>query len=235
MRCQIRPFPIRSAGMGGVATAGASHSESLILATPVEPLPSRIASIYCSFQKISHRPSASVRSLFCHCDSCRRAHAAPLYQVVYLPESCFEITAGAHLLNAFARSPAHVVRSFCSVCGSRVCNRVTAKPSLGVGFFPNLLDESSQRALPEVTGGEEAHDNVVGLKLFTADRVTVLAFQVFKPTEHFLSHEVRASLDRSPSPPPPASCSKCLQHHSALSMPPLTIVTPGCAGLELSA
>ena len=77
--------------------------------------------------------SASVRSLFCHCDSCRRAHAAPLYQVVYLPESCFEITTGAHLLQAFARSPAHVVRSFCSACGSRICNRVTAKPSLGVG------------------------------------------------------------------------------------------------------
>ncbi len=95
-------------------------------------------------------PPASVRALFCHCDSCRRAHSAPLYQVVYLPESCFEITAGAHLLQAFARSPQHVVRSFCSMCGSRVSNRVTMKPALGVGFFPNLLDEDVQRSLPEV-------------------------------------------------------------------------------------
>jgi hypothetical protein len=137
------------------------------------PISHRI-NIISRFRRPHTRPSASVRSLFCHCDSCRRAHAAPLYQVVYLPESCFEITAGAHLLNAFARSPAHVVRSFCSTCGSRVCNRVTAKPSLGVGFFPNLLDESSQRALPEVTGGEEAR--VGALKLFAADHVDRACF-----------------------------------------------------------
>jgi hypothetical protein len=32
-----------------------------------------------------------------------------------------------------------------------MCNRVPAKLSLGVGFFPNLLDEEVQRSLPEVS------------------------------------------------------------------------------------
>jgi len=161
-------------------------------------------------------PPGSVRALFCHCDSCRRAHAAPLYQVVYLPESCFEITAGAHLLQPFARSPAHVVRSFCGACGSRVCNRVPAKPSLGVGFFPNLLDEGAQKALPEVGGGWGV---VVAGLVCSVVCLIVVALQLFKPTEHYLSHEVH--------PPPPLPL-------TPLSPPPPP-PTQGGAGLELLA
>ena len=31
---------------------------------------------------------------FCHCESCRRAHAAPLYQVCYVQADGFKLTAG---------------------------------------------------------------------------------------------------------------------------------------------
>ncbi len=101
------------------------------------------------------------RACFCHCESCRRAHAAPLYQVVYVPDACMEITAGDDLLTPFSRSTSSIVRSFCRVCGSRVCNRSPQQPELGVGFFPALLVEEAQHALPAA----------------------------FRATDHYLSHE----------------------------------------------
>ncbi|RYY86902.1 GFA family protein [archaeon] len=91
-----------------------------------------------------------VKALYCHCESCRRAHSAPLYQIVYTPVEAFRITKGEELLKAFSRSESNPIRYFCSDCGSRVKNFLPYKPQIGIGFFPALLDEEVQQHLPEV-------------------------------------------------------------------------------------
>jgi hypothetical protein len=90
---------------------------------------------------------------YCHCDSCRRAHAAPLYHVVCVDESMFELTAGAELLTEFHKPGASLVRAFCSGCGTRVLNRFPGwKPGgrTPLAFFPNTLDEAHQHPLPDL-------------------------------------------------------------------------------------
>ena len=89
---------------------------------------------------------------YCHCDSCRRAHAAPLYHVACVDESQFRLTQGADLLVEFAKSDKHITRAFCGACGSKILNRFGAwKPGgkTPLAFFPNTLDEAIQQALPD--------------------------------------------------------------------------------------
>jgi len=85
---------------------------------------------------------------FCHCESCRRAHAAPLYQVCYVSAEDFLITAGAASLSEcrFVSDPAKGSRSFCIKCGTRICN-IMADGRLG--FFPNTLDREVLNTLPK--------------------------------------------------------------------------------------
>ncbi len=87
---------------------------------------------------------------YCHCDSCRRAHAAPLYHVAVVDESMFTVIAGAEHLQEFQREGGPV-RAFCRVCGSRVLNRFPGWSPDGktpIGFFPNLLEAATQKELP---------------------------------------------------------------------------------------
>lgn len=110
---------------------------------------------YCgsvAFEVSIPKGSAPIYSTYCHCDSCRRAHAAPLYHVVCLEESMFRITRGDDLLKAFTRPGNQLDRIFCSVCGSKVMNRFGSRRFDGktaVAFFPNLLEEATQHAMPE--------------------------------------------------------------------------------------
>jgi len=95
---------------------------------------------------------------YCHCDSCRRAHAAPLYQVVIMEANWFEIVAGAELLKDFTRPGARITRAFCSACGTRIVNRFSRwRRSDGepISFFPNTLDEPLTHPFPELLQPEE--------------------------------------------------------------------------------
>ncbi|MCP4805509.1 MAG: hypothetical protein GY884_09185 [Proteobacteria bacterium] len=97
--------------------------------------------------------SEPIFTAYCHCDSCRRAHAAPLYQVVCVDRASFENTAGADLVQGFQKPGAHIVRSFCRACGTRVHNTFPGWTPGGrtpLVFFPATLDEATQRGLPEV-------------------------------------------------------------------------------------
>lgn len=88
---------------------------------------------------------------YCHCDSCRRAHAAPLYHVACVAEDHFTFTAGADQLVEFTKPGGTITRAFCRTCGSKILNRFGAwKPGgrVPLAFFPNLLCEADQRALP---------------------------------------------------------------------------------------
>lgn len=109
---------------------------------------------YCGSIEFSVRIPAGEDPFFtayCHCESCRRAHSAPLYQVACVTEAMFEITAGAELLTEFHKGPKSPVRAFCSRCGSKILNRFPNwHPERGVpvAFFPALLEESTQHDLP---------------------------------------------------------------------------------------
>ena len=89
---------------------------------------------------------------YCHCDSCRRSHAAPLYQVACVDETQFRFTRGADLLVEFAKSDKHMIRAFCGQCGTKILNRFGSwKPGgkTPLAFFPNTLDEAITHAMPD--------------------------------------------------------------------------------------
>ncbi|MFT5684655.1 MAG: hypothetical protein ACI8RZ_005599 [Myxococcota bacterium] len=108
---------------------------------------------YCGGVTFTVQASDSAPPVFtayCHCDSCRRAHAAPLYQVVGVRADQHTITAGADLIRDFQRPGKSIVRSFCTVCGSRIYNRLSHLPPerAMIIFFPDLLDEAQRKNLP---------------------------------------------------------------------------------------
>ncbi len=86
-------------------------------------------------------------SCYCHCESCRRAHSAPLYQVVYVPKADFHITQGVEFISRFCKDGSTVTRAFCRECGSRIYNTL-ARDDDWWGFFPATLEESIQHNLP---------------------------------------------------------------------------------------
>ena len=104
---------------------------------------------YCGSVEFCIRSESIVHSsLYCHCESCRRAHSAPVYHVCYISPSDFEFTSGKEFVKNFRKSDSNSVptRSFCSECGSRIQNTLHNKP--WVGFFPATLDEELQHNLP---------------------------------------------------------------------------------------
>jgi hypothetical protein len=111
---------------------------------------------YCGTIAFAVRIPGGVEPIFtalCHCDSCRRAHAAPLYQVACIEESMYEITAGAARLNEYRKPNSRIVRAFCDECGTRILNRFpgwTPQNKVPLVFFPTLLDDEYLHPLPEV-------------------------------------------------------------------------------------
>ena len=84
---------------------------------------------------------------YCHCRDCRQAHAAPVYQYVYVKEYSFRISDGAHLLKRFTRVESRrdvFKRYFCERCGSKIYNSlVFSKDGIDIdlrGTFPSLFD-----------------------------------------------------------------------------------------------
>ena len=113
---------------------------------------------YCGDFQFSIPSNVHVnRSVYCHCESCRRAHSAPLYQVVYIDESDFEIIAGHDLVQEFCKS--NCARFFCKQCGSRLYNTLKHRPGW-LGVFPALLSEDTQHNLPENLKPSEHHLSV---------------------------------------------------------------------------
>jgi hypothetical protein len=94
-----------------------------------------------------------VFTAYCHCESCRRAHAAPLYQVVGILEEHFEFTRGADELNDFRRPNMKMTRGFCRQCGTRILNHFDTWQVEGkkvMVFFPNTLEAEHQNPWPEL-------------------------------------------------------------------------------------
>lgn len=95
-------------------------------------------------------PAASrpLLSGYCHCLGCRQAHAAPLYEVAWMPSSDFAITQGREWLRWYTRSEItrqHLKRYFCVNCGTKVFNTFDGPFGDGevsvAGVFPSLFDD----------------------------------------------------------------------------------------------
>lgn len=85
---------------------------------------------------------------YCHCRDCRKAHAATLYQAVYVEEAAFFITGGTELLRWYTRMESrrvHYQRYFCVQCGTKVFSKLeTVKDGQDVkwiGTFPSLFED----------------------------------------------------------------------------------------------
>jgi hypothetical protein len=123
-------------------------------------IPYYSGSCYCGAVSYQVNECQPHKAVYCHCESCRRAHAAPLYHVVYVKAADIRVTQGDDKLNNFTKPGSTVMRSFCAVCGSRMFNRLQ-RDADWIGFFPATLQESVQHALP----------------------------RCFQPTEHYLAEE----------------------------------------------
>lgn len=135
-----------------------STSPSLVLGASDEKKAERRIGVtghcYCGELKyritIDDPEDQILTALMCHCDSCRRAHAAPMYHVVYVKPTCFTIEQGETFLKSCQKTKESPIRCFCSNCGSRICNKIE-HPALKrvVGFFPHTLEKEVQQAMPQ--------------------------------------------------------------------------------------
>ena len=142
--------------------------ETIVEPTEVEPVeesdpedepedaPDLTGRCYCGAVRYKIRRKAEVvMSAYCHCESCRRAHAAPMYQVCYIPFEDFEITAGADKVKGcpIIKHPKQGERQFCIECGSKVRNTAdfgypNGPANWRAGFFADTLDNTKKGALP---------------------------------------------------------------------------------------
>ena len=77
---------------------------------------------------------------YCHCESCRRAHAAPFVAWTSVPEAAFRIEEGADALRSYDSSDG-VHRSFCGTCGSPLVYRADKTPGRVYVPIAALVDE----------------------------------------------------------------------------------------------
>jgi hypothetical protein len=141
--------------MGVRAASGVESRDTPPVSTASAPPPAPVdvtGHCYCGQTRFRVRIPAGEKPVFtayCHCDSCRRAHAAPLYHVAAVTTDMFEITEGAENIVDFQR-PGGPVRTFCRRCGTRMTNRFPNWRDDVVAFFPNTLDEATTHALPQL-------------------------------------------------------------------------------------
>ena len=69
-------------------------------------------------------------------------------KVVYVSKDDFSVTSGMELIKHFSKGPNNPTRCFCTNCGSKIFNLLPNVPEV-IGFFPSLLDEDTQRNLPD--------------------------------------------------------------------------------------
>mmetsp|Transcript_16832 Transcript_16832/g.25145 ORF Transcript_16832/g.25145 Transcript_16832/m.25145 type:complete len:356 (-) Transcript_16832:11-1078(-) len=108
------------------------------------------ARCYCGSVKMEIAAESSGVA-FCHCDSCKRSHAAPIYHCGLLKADLFKITQGEDLVKSGREAIGKtegIDRCFCKKCGCRVFNRTIIKqdvsPQLTAGeyrgVFPALFE-----------------------------------------------------------------------------------------------
>ena len=67
--------------------------------------------------------------IFCHCHTCRKAHAAPFAPTAGVLRENFQWLQGENRLTSFESSPGKV-RHFCSVCGAHLVAERPGQPHI---------------------------------------------------------------------------------------------------------
>lgn len=80
----------------------------------------------------------------CHCESCRKSHAAMLVTWTSVPEEQFRLVSGADQVKRFERTPG-IGWEFCRRCGSSLFYRSTAAPGRVYVAACSLDDELDRR------------------------------------------------------------------------------------------
>ena len=115
---------------------------------------------YCGKVRWELDPSCPVFAAYCHCESCRRSHAAPMYWVAYVAAK--EVTIHG---KEWTKSPSlptpHPVegfaRWFCTECGTRTFITQTFPREVGplaagpvIGVFPATFDSIPSSFQPQM-------------------------------------------------------------------------------------
>lgn len=96
----------------------------------------------------------------CHCESCRRSHAAPLVTWTAVAEAAFTVASGAELLVAYASSPG-VTRSFCGRCGTQLVYRMAGLDRV---YVPVAVLDRTDRPIEGHVSYEERVSWLAGLE-----------------------------------------------------------------------
>lgn len=81
--------------------------------------------------------------IFCHCKTCRKAHAAPFVATAGVMRDHFRWLQGEGKLSSFESSPGKV-RHFCSVCGTHLLAERPGQPHI-ILRVATLDEDPSQR------------------------------------------------------------------------------------------
>ncbi|MFT7583542.1 MAG: hypothetical protein ACI9MR_005229 [Myxococcota bacterium] len=134
--------------------------------TPMEPTILR-GQCLCGAVRIALTPPTLFAS-HCHCESCRRAHAAAFVTWTAVPTAQFVIEENASELSAYASSDG-VTRSFCRTCGTSLMYTGQGR---GAVYVPvGVLTTPLDRPVDSHVSYEEHVawlDGVVGLPCFEA-------------------------------------------------------------------
>lgn len=204
---------------------------SAMAAPPSQPLPLApdvvSGTCYCAGMKftVDCTRVAPRKSLYCHCESCRRAHAAPVYQVVYgtlrkralftstllSAISCSSLSEKPPRLKRILRlapaasapppPPRSAVAPECMkiVSGEELLERYQKTEGSIIRAFCRGCGSRVQNIIP---GGE-----LVGFFPALLDEETQhnLA-EAFRPNFHYLPHEAVVKVDMFPALPDPDYC-----------------------------
>ena len=84
----------------------------------------------CLCNKVTYTLKNGIEEIVhCHCQTCRKAHAAAFSSVAKIMDEDFEINSGIELLKSYESSPGKQ-RYFCSNCGSQIYAKKAGTPHL---------------------------------------------------------------------------------------------------------
>lgn len=86
----------------------------------------------------------------CHCDNCRRAHAAGALTYARFAEDTFGVVVGEELLTRFETPETGTIRAFCSVCGATLFAHNTSR-------WPGVVDVSLANILDPIDRLPDSH------------------------------------------------------------------------------
>jgi hypothetical protein len=98
---------------------------------------------------------------YCHCASCRKAHAAPFVAWTAVPNERFALVQGEEAVSVHRSSPG-VGRAFCGRCGTHVWYRAEDAPDRV--YVPVAVLDRIDRPIEEHVSYEERAPWVVGLE-----------------------------------------------------------------------